>query len=129
MLNPKPDFAQFTGELTERWLSKMSMPALIFFWCDWREECEHMGSLLEKLAKEYQKVKFYWVDADEQGNICRELSVPGVPTVVIFKNGREIVRFTSISSREGILHHLDELVKAMEKPQETVLPADLAFVW
>ncbi len=128
MLNPKPDFPQFTGERMKEWLSEMSMPALIFFWCDWRDECGYMLSLLKKLVKEYQKVDFYWVDADRQGNICRELSVPGVPTVLILKNGKEEARFICSSSQPGIRHHLDELVKAMERPRKTLLPVPV-FMW
>jgi len=129
MLNPRrPDFTQFTGERMWSWLSKMSVPALIFFWCDWRGECEPMRLLLEKLAGEYQRVRFCWVDADERGDICRELSVPGVPTVLIFKDGKELGRFTLISSQAGIRLLLDELVKAMERPRETVLPPEPAFV-
>ncbi len=120
MKNCEPNFTQFTGEQMKKWASKISVPVIIFFWCDWRRECELMCSLVEKLVKEYKKAKFYWVDADEHGKICEEFSVPGVPTVLILKNGEEITRFACPSSQEGIRHYLDEMVGAIGRPRKAV---------
>ena len=59
MRNREPNFTQFTGEQMKEWASKISIPVVVFFWCDWQEKCQHMCSLVEKLVKEYKKAKFY----------------------------------------------------------------------
>lgn len=128
MRNREPNFTQFTGEQMKDWASKISTPVVVFFWCDWQGKCELMCSLIEKLVEEYKRVKFYWVDADEYGDICKEFSVPGVPTVLILKNGEEITRFTCPSSQEGIRHYLDDLVKAIGRPRR-VVPLVPVFLW
>lgn len=124
----KPKFVQFIGD--RNYLSGISLPVILFFWCDWQQECQIMCSLIETLIGEYkdEDVVFYWVNADEHENICREFSVPYVPTVLIFKDNEEITRFICRSSQAGIRHHLDELVKAMKNPRKPALPVP-SFQW
>ncbi len=122
----EPSFIQFTGEGMKQWLSRTSGPVvLIFFWCHWREESRPMRLLLESLVKGYREVKFYWVNADEKGSICKEFSVPGAPTVLILSNfgQEEEARFTLLTSEAGIRHNLSRLVKDIKKSQKDVSPA------
>ena len=117
MKESKPDFTQFVGN--KEWLSKISVPVVLFFWCGWREKCNYMRVLIERLMKDYPKINFYWVDADVDGGICKEFFVPDVPALLILKDGKEMIRFTCASSEGGIRHHLDELIKTMERPAES----------
>ncbi len=119
MLSPKPNFTQFVGKRISERLSRVSMPVVVFFWCDWKENCRAMQQLIEGLVEKYNdEAVFYWVDVDEQGDICRELSVSSMPLVLILKDGKETVRFSCSSSREGIEHNLDELIGAVGEAKE-----------
>ncbi len=120
----EPRFSQYTGREITSWLKRNSR-AVIFFWCGWRELCEKMKVFLEKchaelIKSELPEIEFVWIDADERGDLCEELSVPSVPTVVFFKKAEEVARFSCLTSREAIRHQIENLMgKEFSTPAES----------
>lgn|GEM_PF-6990629 len=99
----------------KEWLSPISIPVVIFAFSDWRRkaDCDEMMRVIQALAAEpkyARTVSFYWFDPDESGTIFRDLSFIDTPCVVVIKDGKEIVRFTSASSKCAMTHHLDHLL-------------------
>lgn len=117
-MNEQPKFPQLEASQATT-IKTISLPVVMFFWCNWREKCQELQRLLEELVEIYkEKAVFFWVDADEQGGICRSFSVPDVPLVLLLKDGREKTRFSCSSSGEGIRHNLEALIA-----QKTSQPA------
>lgn len=110
----EPKFNEFIGEKITPWLGK-NIRTVVFLWCGWRESCEEMKVFLEEYYAEliksgFPETDFVWVDADERGDLCEELSVPSVPTVVFFKKSEEVARFSCLTSREAIRHQIENLM-------------------
>jgi thioredoxin len=82
------DTATFHDKLTQA-----SLPVVVDFWAPWCGPCRQVKPILEKLAREYTgRVDFWEVNADESQELLHELKVYGIPTLVVYRNGKEIQR-------------------------------------
>lgn len=70
--------------------------------------CKKVPPLLEEILKETtdKDVKAYEVDITEDPEIAQKYFVLGVPTIIIFKDGKETQRFNSLPKK-------DKLIKAL----------------
>lgn len=76
-------------------LSKAGKPVIVDFWAPWCGPCMMTKPILEKLAKEYgDRVEFMPVNADEAREIIEQYRVFGIPTVLMFRNEKEVGRVT-----------------------------------
>ena len=63
------------------------------FWANWCMPCRMLGPVIEQLAEEYDgKAIVGKVDTDGQGELAMRYGVMSIPTVIFFKNGKEIHR-------------------------------------
>jgi thioredoxin 1 len=82
---------------------KSDKPVLIDFWAPWCMPCKIIAPTVEKLAKEFEgKVKVSKSNVDEAPDIATELSVLNIPTLVLFKDGKEVSRMIGVNSKEAI---------------------------
>ena len=68
-------------------------PALVQFWAPWSGPCRKASPTLASLAQEFEgEILVARLNADENPLIMDELNISHVPTLVLFKGGREIDR-------------------------------------
>jgi len=68
-------------------------PVLVDFWAQWCPPCKMLAPLIEKLTKEYaDKMKICKLDVDESSETASKYNIRAVPTLVIFKDGKEVER-------------------------------------
>jgi thioredoxin 1 len=82
---------------------------LVNFWAWWSEECRNMASLMHNVAEflDAQDV-IVQVDWDKQKRLAHKLEVFGVPTLVIYINGRELVRYSGTMNRDDFMKRIVE---------------------
>lgn len=68
-------------------------PVLVDFWADWCDPCIRLGPTIEKLAADYKgKIKVGKVNTEANFDLARNYQISGLPTVILFKDGKEVER-------------------------------------
>ena len=97
----------FTVENFEMEVLKAQGPVLVDFWAEWCMPCKMQGPAIEKLAVEgYQAGK---VNVDEEGALAEAFGVMSIPTLIVFKDGREVDRMVGLQSKDALKKCLDAL--------------------
>jgi thioredoxin 1 len=77
---------------------------LIDFWAEWCGPCKVLKPIFEETAKEMKgKVKFGIVNIEDGQEIAERFDVMSVPTVIFFKNGEVVERFSGVLDKKEIL--------------------------
>ena len=78
---------------------------IVDFWADWCSPCLVIAPILDTIANEYTDelvVAKLEVDAGENMKLAGRYRVRGFPTVILFKDGEEIDRFSGAKPRQAI---------------------------
>ena len=82
----------FTRETFEKELNGGAL-MLVDFWAEWCGPCRMLGPVIEGLADEYEgRAVIGKVNVDEEGELAMRYGVMNIPTVIFFKDGKEIDR-------------------------------------
>ncbi|HLK41213.1 MAG TPA: thioredoxin [Polyangiaceae bacterium] len=83
---------------------KSEVPFLLDFGAVWCGPCKALAPVVEKLADEYQgKVKVGKLDIDDSPAVASKFGIRGVPTVVVFKAGKESGRHVGVTNKETLV--------------------------
>ena len=76
-------------------IQKHELPVLVDFWAPWCGPCKAMGPYIDKLAEEYAgKLKVVKLDIQTNQRSAMGNRVSSIPTLIVFKGGREVARQT-----------------------------------
>ncbi|MDD5593324.1 MAG: thioredoxin [Candidatus Margulisbacteria bacterium] len=70
------------------------------FWAPWCGPCRMMAPVVEKVSEKYPSVKFCKIDTQENMIKASELSVTGIPCIIVFKDGKEVDRLVGFRSED-----------------------------
>ena len=88
---------KLSTENFEKEVLKSEKPVLVDFYADWCGPCNAMAPVIEELAKELEgKVKVGKINVDENPDIAVEYNVMSIPTLIVFKNGKEEKRLVGL---------------------------------
>lgn len=80
--------------------------ALVDFWAEWCQPCKIQGPIVSQVADDYagnEKIKICKLDVEVNKKIGAKLNIRNIPTIIIFKNGKEVERLVGIKTK-GILN-------------------------
>lgn len=96
-------------------ISKADKPVMIDFWAAWCAPCRMTKPILEKLAQEYEdRIEFIPVDADDSREVLEKFNIMGIPTVLAFREGKEIGRITGAQNEAGYRTAFESLAEGKE---------------
>jgi len=94
----------------EESVSKAGLPVLVDFWAPWCGPCQIVGPIIEELAKENGgKIKVGKINVDESPQVAGKYGVMSIPTMILFKEGKEIRRKVGFESKESLVKLISDL--------------------
>jgi len=90
---------------------KSSDLVLVDFWAEWCGPCKRIAPTVESIAEKYQgKAKVFKMNVDENGERLSSFGIKGIPTLILFQNGRELERIVGVPSnaKESISEMIDK---------------------
>lgn len=101
---------QFTDQNFEQEVLKSEKPVLVDFWAAWCGPCQMMGPIIEELAEEVkEKYKVGKLNVDENRETTSKYGVMSIPTLIIFKGGKEVKQLVGVQSKEGLKGELEKV--------------------
>ncbi|MBS3872770.1 MAG: thioredoxin [Firmicutes bacterium] len=84
-----------------------TLPVLLDVWAAWCGPCRMIAPVLEQLAGEQVgKLKVAKLNSDENMALAAELNIMSLPTLVVFKNGKEVTRLVGMMPKQAILSRI-----------------------
>ena len=87
------------------------LPVLLDVWAAWCAPCRGMAPVIEELASSLSgRLRVAKLDVDENPAAAARLRIQGIPTLILFKDGREISRMIGAREKGDILAALADFV-------------------
>ena len=80
--------------------------ALVDFYADWCGPCKMLSPIIDEIAEERTDITVGKVNVDENNSLAAKYNVMSIPTMIIFKNGKEQARVIGVRPKEDILTEL-----------------------
>lgn len=79
------------------------LPVLVDFSAAWCGPCQAIAPVIESLSEEYAgRAKVITIDVDAETEISARYSVMSIPTLVVFKDGKEVDRIVGAAQKQAI---------------------------
>lgn len=98
--------ATFSAEVEQS-----SLPVVVDLWAPWCGPCRMIAPTIDELASQMAgRVRFAKLNVDENPRTSARFRVEGIPTLLIFKGGREIDRIVGVQSKSALARRLQQLL-------------------
>ena len=100
-----------TDQNFESEVLESDLPVLVDFYADWCAPCQMAAPIIEELAQEYKgKIKIGKLNVEQGSQTSQKYGVMSIPTVIIFKNGKEVKKLIGFPGKEGYKKLLKEVL-------------------
>jgi thioredoxin 1 len=80
-----------------------NIPVLVDFTAVWCGPCKMLDPVVKQLAEAWEgKVKVVKLDVDDNPHLAMDYQVMGVPTLMLFKNGKPVERVTGYQPKDRL---------------------------
>ena len=89
-----------------------STPVLVDFWAEWCGPCRQLAPIIDELSAELNNIKVTKVNIDNSPEAPQKYSVRGIPTLMIFKDGKVIGTKVGALPKSKLVEWINETVAA-----------------
>ena len=91
---------------------KSDRPVLVDFWAAWCAPCRMLAPTVEAVAEKYaSNARVVKLNVDDNPSVSQRFGIKGIPTLILFKNGKEEERVVGATSEQAISRMLDKHVE------------------
>jgi thioredoxin 1 len=102
---------KITDDSFENDVLKSGRPVLVDFWAEWCGPCKQIGPALEEISNEMgDRVTVVKLNIDENPGVPTRFGVRGIPTLMVFKDGKVASTKVGAMPKSKIVEWLNESV-------------------
>ena len=88
-------------------------PVLVDFWAAWCAPCRMLAPTVEAVAEKYAgNASVVKLNVDDNPSVSQRYGIKGIPTLILFKNGKEEERVVGATSEAAISRMIDKHIGA-----------------
>ena len=100
----------FTDDNFGEEVLKSDKPVLVDFYADWCGPCKMQGPIIDEVATEIgDKAKVGKMDIDANQQIAQKFGVMSIPTIIIFKDGKEVEKMVGVQTKDALIEKISKL--------------------
>ncbi len=82
---------------------------LVDFWADWCMPCKMMAPILNEVAEATDgTASIYKLNVDEQQQVAAKYGIRNIPTMILFKDGKEVERIIGVKPKDYIISSINK---------------------
>ena len=95
----------------EREVLGAARPVLVDFWAEWCAPCRMLAPTVAAVAEQYgENASVVKLNVDDNPSTAQRYGIKGIPTLILFRDGKEVERVVGATSRESITRMIDKYV-------------------
>lgn len=79
-------------------------PVLVDFFATWCGPCKRLAPILEEIAESTTDFEIYKIDIDDSADIAEQFNIMSVPTMLVFKDGKQTGKLIGLHSKNDIIN-------------------------
>ncbi len=100
---------EITDEIFEEEVLKSPTLVIVDFWAPWCGPCRKLGPVLDEISSELaDKIKVVKINTDENLNTATEYSISGLPSILLFKEGKAVERMVGLMPKGSIVTNIEK---------------------
>ena len=93
-----------------------SKPVLVDFWAEWCAPCRMLAPTVSAVAENYEETAtVVKLNVDDNPSTAQRYGIKGIPTLILFRDGKEVERVVGATSKESISKMIDKHVTMVTK--------------
>ena len=91
------------------YIQNTELPIVVDFWAEWCGPCKMMAPQFSQAAQKAPQYRFVKVDTEQARQISSQFNIRSIPTIAVFKNGKEIARQAGAMQASQLLAWLGQV--------------------
>jgi thioredoxin 1 len=112
-MESKTDIVHVSTKTWDAEVLRSNLPVFVDFWAEWCGPCRMVGPAVEQIGKIMAgKVKVAKLNVDESQEIAMKYGVQSIPSLILFKGGKEVARTIGAAPKETYIKFIEKSLNA-----------------